>query len=671
VDSAQLERLSALTRSLTASTSSPLLGLYYWTVFLDLYLQSGFRSPVYLEDALPAIISLLERAAADLVDPELKADLERLAASPLLPDTGLTAAFRRSVAAAAGPHQRGAIRSVEPEIHAWILLVPNGPELLGRTPRLAVPALLSVRASHGFRKPGDVVWRIARREQDPIEAVASHALAAARVAAGNGRPTLSYEIRLQRTDWHLRGSSLGLALAVLFYTFEAAERRRPARVVAADVAILGSVDEQGSVVPVAAVTLPQKIRGVFGAGLRAVVLPIENLESAEGELHRLQEKFPQMEPPRLVPVRTLADLLGQDDLFVQPAKSVRSLVARMRTPRIWAAALLAILVLGCAYWFRPRTWLPENTQIDPSARGANLVTVRLSGFPPRERSWHFDTTVGKTVVEDLAPRSRATLLVGTSAVGPNPASLFCYDLNSRKLLWSRDLSGLLEVPEPTRSTVSMQIAEIITTDLDSDGRRDVIVVVHARPMSPCFVYWLRDDGSTRSIYAHRGYLFQPQAIDFEQDGRLELFLMGISNFDGHGLKQSATLVVLDRDHFAGWPGDGPFEGSTRAPFDSCLARVIFPPIAEHCRILNSPGYYVQSYLVHASATDPFVLVDIGWGTGPGLVVTLGRDFQPIRVVAQDDLGPLVQRALDSGEIHEDFTTPERLQRYLKEVRRVR
>ena len=669
MDSAQLERLSALTRSLTASTSSPLLGLYYWTVFLDLYLQSGFRSPVYLEDALPAIISLLERAAADLVDPELKADLERLAASPLLPDTGLPAAFRRSVAAAAGPHQRGAIRSVEPEIHAWILLVPNGPELLGRTPRLAVPALLSVRASRGFRKPGDVVWRIARREQDPIEAVASHALAAARLAAGTGRPTLSYEVRLQRTDWHLRGSSLGLALAVLFYTFEAAERRRPARVVAEDIAILGSVDERGSVVPVAAATLPQKIRAVFGAGLRTVVLPVGNLESAEGELDRLRDRFPQTEPPRLVPVRTLADLLGQDDLFVQPAKSVRNLVARVRTSRIWAAALLVLLVLGCAYWFRPRTW--ENARIDPSARGPNFVTVRLSGFPPRERYWRFDTAVGKAVIEDLAPRSRAALLVGTSAVGLNPASLFCYDLNSRKLLWSRDLSDLLELPEPTRSTVSMQIAEIIATDLDSDGRRDVIVVVHARPMSPCFVYWLRDDGSTRSIYAHRGYLFQPQVVDFEQDGKMELFLRGISNFDGHALKQSATLVVLDRGHFAGWPGDGPFEGSARAPFDSCLARVIFPPIAEHCRILNSPGYYVQSYLVHASATDPFVLVDIGWGPDPGLVVTLGRDFRPIRVVARDDLAPVVQKALDSGEIHEDFTTPEKLQQYLKEIRKVR
>jgi hypothetical protein len=676
VDSAQLERLSALTRSLSASTASPLLRLYYWSVFLDLYLQSGIRSPVYLEDALPAIISLLERAAADLVDPELKADLERLAASPLLPETGLTAAFRRSVAVAMRPHERSAVPSVEPELHAWILLVPDGPELLGRRPKLAVPALLSVRASRGFRKPGEVVWRIARQEHDPIEAVASHALTAARVAAGNGRPTLSYEIRLQRTDWHLRGSSLGLALAVLFYTFEAAERRRPARVIAADVAILGSVDEHGSVVPVSAATLPQKIRAVFGAGLRAVVLPVDNLEGARGELDRLIEVFPQTEPPRLVPFHTLAELLGREELFGRPARPIRSLVTRVRTPRIWAAALLALLVLVGAYWFRPRTWLPENTRIDPGTRGSNVVTVRLSGFPPRERSWRFDTVVDKAAVEDLAPRSRAALLIGTSAVGLHPARLFCYDLNSRKLLWSRDLSDLLALPESTRATISMQIPEIITTDLDGDGRRDVIAVAQANPMSPCFVYWLRDDGSTRSIYAHRGYLFQPQAVDFEQDGTLELFLKGTSNFDGHATKrpslnQNATLVVLDRDHFTGWPGYGPFEGSTRAPFDSCLARVIFPPIAEHCRILNSPGYYVQSYLVHASATDPFVLVDIGWGPDPGLVVTLDRDFQPIRVVARDDLAPVVQKALDSGEIREDFTTPERLERYRKEIRRVR
>jgi hypothetical protein len=676
LDSSQLERLSALTRSLTTSTASPLLRLYYWTVFLDLYLKSGIRSPVYLEDALPAILGLLERAAKDLVDPELKADLERLAASPLLPETKLTATFRHAVAVAARPHELNVVPMEEPELQAWILLVPDGPELLGHRPKLAVPALLSVRASRGFRKPGDVVWRIARQEHDPIEAVASHALAAARLSTGNGRPTLSYEIRLQRADWHLRGSSLGLALAVLFYAFEAAEKRRQPRVVASDVAILGSVDEHGSVVPVAAATLPQKIRAVFGAGLCAVALPVENLPSAQDELRRLKERFPRREPPRLVGVRTLAELLDQEELFVRPAQPIRGLVARVRTPRIWAAVVLAFLVLGCAYWFRPRTWLPENTRIDPGWPGSKVVTVRLAGFPPHERHWRFDTAVGAALLDSLPPRSRAVLLVGTNPNGLHPANLFCYDLNSPKLLWSRDLSDLLDLPEPTRSTVSMQIPEIITTDLDNDGRRDVIAVAQANPMSPCFVYWLRDDGSTRSIYAHRGYLFEPQAVDFEQDGKSELFLKGTSNFDGHmarwpSLKQNATLVVLDRDHFAGWPGDGPFEGSTRAPFDSCLARVVFPPIPEHCRILNSPGYLVKSCIVRASATDPIVLVKVGWDVGPGLVVTLGRDFRPVRVVAEDDLGPVVQKALESGEIHEDFTTPERLQPYLQEIKRVR
>jgi hypothetical protein len=670
--------LSALTRSLTASATSPLVRLFYWTTFLDLYLQSGVRSPVYLEDALPEIIALLDRTASDLVDPDLIAEIRRLSDSPLLPDTQLTRDFRGGVELAVGHRpfdggpQEAPVRETEvsPELHARILLVPTGLELLGRRPELAIPAVLSIRASRGFRKPGEIVWRIQREDRDPIDTVAENALSAAWRQAGIQRPRLSYEIRLQRSDWHLRGSSLGLALATLFYTFEAAERRQSPRLLAPDVAVLGSIDEAGHAVPVAANTLPQKIRGAFGAGFRVVVIPSENLETAGREIDRLRGRYPQAKVPALAAVGSLGDLLARGDLFVEPVKPVRSLVERVRIRRIGVVVLLALVGLGCIFWFRPRAWLPETTEI-VSNRDTTLVTVKLSGFPPRERQWHFDTWVAKATVLDLAPRSRAALFVGTNVDGPHPAYLYCYDLGTKHLLWERDLSDPLALPEPDRSTITMHVSEVVTTDLDGDGRSDVIATVLANPTSPCFVYWLRDDGTTRSIYAHRGYLFGLRVEDYEGDGHPEIFLAGTSNFDGHPLNQSATLVVLDRDHFSGWPDGGPFSGSSRAPFDSSRARVVFPPIPEHCQILKTPGYYVTSYVVHPSPADPFILVAIGGHSAPGLVVTLGRDFRPVRVVAEDNLGPFVQRALESHVIAEDFTTPERLDRYLHEAKRVR
>jgi hypothetical protein len=655
---------------LAATAASPLVRLFYWVTFLDLYLQSGVRSPVYLEDALPEIVALLDRTASDLVDPDLLAQIGRLVESPLLPDTQLARDFRRAVESARRRPFANASPSTEPEIHAWILLVPTGLELLGRKPELAVPAMLSIRASRGFRKPGEVAWRIQREEKDPIEQIAQHALAAARKRAGAQHSRLAYEIRVQRGNLQLRGSSLGLALALLLYTFEAADRRQAPRALAADVAILGSVDDLGRAVPVSESSLPQKIRAAFGAGFRAIVLPHENIERARLELDRLRERFPRAKAPLLIPVGSLGDLLTHQELFAEPEKPIRTLVEHVKVRRVGVAILLAVLLLGSVYWFRPREWLPETTKIVPN-RDSTLVTVRLSGFPPRERHWRFDTAVAKAVIVDLGPRTRAALLVGTDIDGPHPAHLHCYDLGSRHELWDRDLSDPLGLPEPDRSTIVMHSSEIVVTDLDGDGRRDVITTVMANPMSPCFVYWLRDDGSTRSIYAHRGYLFGLRVEDFDCNGHMEVFLAGTNNFDGAGVNQNATLVVLDRDHFSGWPDGGPFHGSSRAPFDSCLARVIFPPIPDHCRILASPGYLVSSCVVHCSATDPFVLVAIGWITGPGLVVTLDHDFQPVRVVAEDALAPFVQKALSSHEISEDFTTPERLSRYLREVKRVR
>lgn len=671
MDTPELERLSALTRALVSSTASPLIKLFYWRVFLDLYFQSGIRSPVYIEDALPEMTALLDRAKVDLVDLEFLAELRRLSESPLLPDTELALRFRRTVSAVQIPRE-ASFASAEPELHAWILLVPAARELLGHKPELSVPAMLSVRASRGIglRKAGEVVWRIEREDRDPIESIASQALCAGQREARVKRHTLAYEVRLQRPDWHLRGASLGLALAVLFFMFETAEKRRSPRILAPDVVVLGSVDEEGRAVPVSEASLPSKIRAACGAGFRAIVLPTGNFESARREILRLSERFPQLRAPSLVSVGSLSEVLADRNLFVRPARPVRELVARVRTTRVLVGIAIVLVALGAMFWFRPRTPLPENTRIAPNEREPLLVTARLSGFPPREWHWRFDTAVGTAAIVDLAPNARAALLVGTNPDGPHPAHVYCYDLASRRLLWTRDLSDPLALPELTRSSVTMQIPEVATADIDNDGRKDVIAIVQANPMSPCFIYWLRNDGSIHSVYAHRGYLFKIHPADFELDGRIEIFLAGTSNTDDHPLNQSATLVVLDCNDFTAWPEGGPFRGSTRAAFDSCRARVIFPPIPEHCRILGTPGYYVKSYVVHSSKTDPFVTVSVGWGSDPGLVVTLNREFQPVRVVAEDNLRPIVQKAMKSGVIQEDFTTPARLEEYRRLVKRV-
>lgn len=669
MDTYQLERLSVLTRALIASASSPLVRLFYWQVFLEMYLESGIRSPVYVEDAVPEMTELLQRSNADIADLEFLERLSRVAESEGLPDTEMTRAFRRAVAAARRPH-RPAPDSAEPELDAAILLVPAGRELLGNRLELAVPTILSVRASVGFRKPGEVVWRIAREENDPIESVAQRALAAARREAGVKRSPLAYEVRLRRADWQIRGASLGLALAVLFHQFERAEKRGSSRVLSPDVVILGSVDASGAVLPIAEATLAAKIRAAFGAGFRAVVLPAENLEVARREVERLHGLFPGVSAPALMPVTTLREVIDHEELFVAPARPVRSLIVRVRNTRTVVAIGLGIALLGSLFWFRPRTWTAENTQITSNLRDF-FVTARLSGFPPREHRWKLNTSVGWSTILTMPGRHEAALVVGTNADGPHPARLYCYDLGSRRLLWERNLCDPLDLPEPIRSTVTMQVAEILAADVDDDGREDLVAIAQTNPVSPCFVYWLRADGTTRSIYAHRGYLFNARAVDYDMDGRMEIFLAGTSNFEGRPLNQNATLVVLDRDHFSGWPAEGPFAGSTRAPFDSCLARVIFPPVPEHCRIMETPGYYVTSYFVNASRTDPSVTVAVGRLDYPGLVVTLDRDYRPVRVVAEDNLGPYVQEAIEKGTIAQDFTTPARLAEYLREVRRVR
>lgn len=673
MDTIQLERLSALTRAMVAGTASPLLRLFYWREFLDRYLQSGIRSPVYLEDAVPAMTALLDRAQGDLVDLEFVARLRELAASGRLPESAVVRDFRRAVAALPMPRPPDPPSEASAELHASVLLVPAGLPLLGRRPELAVPALLSIRASRGLRAPGEIQWRIQTEDGDPILLAARSALAAAvRAINGGKRARLSYEIRLLRSDWQLRGTSLGLALAVIFWSFETAERRRRpvAGVPARDVAILGGVDESGWTIPVAADTFPWKVRAAFGAGYRAIVVPRGAMAEAQSELDRLHGLFPDRPTPALVPVETLHDVVGRQELFARPVQPVRSLIARSKTSRITALVLLILIALGAVFWFRPRTWLPENTHLVQFKQLSRSVTVRLSGVPARQRHWTLDTDVNQAAIVDLRPRAKAALVVGTALNGPHPARVYCFDLNSGDTLWTRDLTSPLWLTESEGAKLGMIVTEIAGADFDSDGRGDVAAVVIGSPMSPCFVYWLRDDGTTRSVYAHRGYLFHPNVVDIEGDGKLELFLVGTSNTD-EKWSQSGTLVVLDRDHFSGWPDGGAFHGSSRAPCDSALARVVFPPIPAYCEIFGIPGFDVRSYQVFASETNPLVTLTVGSVNDPGIVVTLDRDYAPVRVVAEDNLRPSVFAALESGRIKEDFTGEGAMAEYKARIRRVR
>jgi hypothetical protein len=674
LDPASLDRLCDQTHRLADGCDEPILQVHYWATFLDIYLESGIHAPVYEEDGLLGLIDALSRDGLDLCDPLLPGQLRTLADSLSMSGNEVLDRFRDALARHEAHEVSipSLLAEAKDDLRTGIVLVMQARPLWRRPPVMGIPETLVVRASRGFVAPGQIAWQGRLVPGDAIQKIAQDSLAAAIGFQGFDRARLSYEIAIGRPQLPLMGSSLGLALAALMASFEAAARRKSLPIPRPDVVLCGAVDSYGVVLPVSPRTLRQKVRAATGAGFRSFVLPAENAEDAAHELEDLGAALPGRILPALVPVRYVRDVWSNPAIVETPVPTVRSRVRRRRSFPTAVAILGVLMAILGVLLLRPRWNDPQGiTTKYQDATRRNVVT-RVDDFPPREKVWKFKTVVGCAIDADLSPVSRSALLAGTTVDGPDPSQLYCYDIASGRLLWSKDFAHPAGMGAGFYKDNQIMVVGIAVGDLDQDGRQDIVVTLHANPHSPCFVVWLLADGTQKAIYGHQGYLVDTKIVDFHESGQPVALMTGTLNTSDKPYSQSATVVALDAKHFSGWPAGGYFAGAGTAPFDSSLAQVIFPPIPEDCAINDVPGYMLKYFAVSPSASDPRIVVAVGRGLeDPGFVVTLDGSFHPISIVPEDGLAAVVDRAVRSGRIQADFTTPERLQQYLKEIRRVR
>jgi len=659
--------------------NDPLLRLAYLSRFLEEYLASTIFAPVYLRDCLPAMCDALGRPDLGAVDPLFAHKLRMLADDPRLLDSPDGSAFAELVHALPARYEFGAGNSSpgQHEMVAPVILVLEGGRFADLVPRFGLPTRLRVRAYSSFGGAGQIFWKNRLVPDDPIQKTAHDALAAAVKTLGIKKPRLRYSIEVEEQRASLAGASLGLAMALVFHAYESGERGSGDRIPRSDAAYIGAIDSDAEVQPVAPNSIGSKLRAAAAAGLEKVVLPLANLEQAREELAVLQRTIPRYAIPHLVPVQRLGEIAGATEATKSPRLPVRALVRRERRPPLWAALLAAfVLVLGAwlvAPSILPALWSADRVRLDVHPRLPARVVARLAGFPFSQKTWNLDTEIAFAEIVHFTRSAPPALLVGSGDDGPHPARVELFDVRSKRLLWSRDYSRRAPLPEDVYRTNVIRIDEShLLTDLDNDGVLDIVVTSHTDPLSPCFVIWLDRDGNERGFYAHRGYLFFPVAADMNADGKPEVYVCGTSNSDDAPYSQRGTLVALDSDHFGGWPGDGPFKGSGPTTFDSCLARIIFPPIPDHCLITESAGYTVKVVRVRDGGDAPIISLELFAEHSPGsIVVSLDRDLEPVNIIAADGLKALVDSALKSGRIAEDFTRQERLEKYAAEISRVR
>jgi len=261
----------------------------------------------------------------------------------------------------------------------------------------------------------------------------------------------------------------------------------------------------------------------------AITLPNRSVAAADGT----QEKRWIAAKPRGV----------EDRQAVSPARSRKGLMIAAAFAAVCIGAFISVGLLT-AHGQPKFARLDASTLTIMNAEGKELWRkVFPEGF---DLDWYYAQGVTKRMwFGDLEGNGHTSVLFNYSPAAPEPHSttLICYsDRGQEKWRWApgRDLPELAGSPA-TYKTHAMAV-------LKATANRPPRIVVASQhdPWWPSQIAVLDSNGKVVSEYWHSGALTSMVLADLGGDGREEILLAGVSEYD-----HQATLVVLDPDKVFG------------------------------------------------------------------------------------------------------------------------
>jgi hypothetical protein len=357
-----------------------------------------------------------------------------------------------------------------------------------------------------------------------------------------------------------------------------------------DVAITGSINDDGTLIPVDSAALRVKVEACLHSAIRILVVPREQEAFCLAHLKAARAGEGLSDSPadqlKIAGVSTLDDILNN-----------RLLVSSRNIPFLLRA--------GRRAWKRRRPFAVLLFAV-MALIIARLVTGPLDKVPVTGRF-----TADQLLLENRAGESIAALTVGerisaAAAVcpagpagcyaiihlsppsGPNedlcfypaaesigsPFEVRCWSATRRAPLWRMPLTLTLSFPRHSSPVERVfTIRQLIAGDFCNDGSTRIFVLANGMGFASTVLELDQTNGAIRSMYVHVGHLEEMEAIDFNQDGIKELCLCGMNNAYG----KQACLVVLDPRNISGHgPLRNEYEVDGIAPAHH-VAYVLIPP----------------------------------------------------------------------------------------------
>lgn len=481
-------------------------------------------------------------------------------------------------------------------------------------------------------------------------------------------------IRFESPGLPHTGQSADLAVAALFFSAAQAfvdGRRRYE--IAPLVVFTGSVDRDGTVLPIAGDTLDLKVEAAFHSWDRTMVVPFDQVMEARSVADRLNDEHPGRNL-EIVGVRTMFDLVHDRRVMREVVTPPVIHAARWAWNRRWSVGgVISILAFGGLVLSLLIGPIDRNpVSVVPTAEGmallngrgrtlASLVSTTRSGFPNHDDAQVNRVALGDTDGDGLNEMCWSEEADGVLVEAPR---VLCREVSDAAPYFEMSLMFDEVFPDDPQIAVHrFQGNHVHLVDIDLDGRAELVLGLNHAALYPSLILVVDPrTGSERGRYVHTGSISDVAFHDFEADGLPEILAAGINNaFD------RSVLFVLDPRNLSGSSPTSPNRMPAEYKPGTELAYLRFRPgplshvpSVEGIRGAGGVGVWPTDRLVVVSVNEALKRPS---GGGPlrqaQLVYQFSLDLEPLACVSNTDYDRIERELIADGFLEAEFSSEQR------------
>lgn len=338
--------------------------------------------------------------------------------------------------------------------------------------------------------------------------------------------------------WH-SGKSADLAMAGLFFCaiIEAMELKEQFRLNPA-VAITGSIDEHGNVLPVSEDSIPQKVEAAFYSWTQVLVVP----QSQMGLVYQTYEELKEIYPNRdllIIGVRHLRELFYDRRLTLHSKKGMLQHAGQ----KIWKRKTSVLAVLGymllafiiTALVIGPVDRNPDHFELFPSEIAImNKIGRELKRIPVDPvnifQATKSDSYVRQELIEifDSDNDGKNEVLLSLQDEDYSDNKLILMDDNLTDTLWINELIHVVDYEKhPDQYLHEYRPRVINHADIDHDGELEIIATLDQQVHFQGHI-WVIDaiSGVVEQQLMNAGWFLQFEVEDIDEDGSADLIACG-------------------------------------------------------------------------------------------------------------------------------------------------